>query len=129
MRLGVVLYEDIVGYLSKTVRGKIAFRFTDSYLSLPHRPVLSQYFEDDLYRTYTGRNRSLPPFFANLIPEPGALRDLIERSLEVEPGDDLALLEAVSRDLPGAVEIIPVDVEDLPAQAEIQVPITNRSLE
>ena len=120
--LGVVLYGDIVGYLSETARGKIVFRFTDSYLSLPHRPVLSQYFEDDLYRTYTGRNRSLPPFFANLIPEPGALRDLIERNLGVEPGDDLALLEAVGRDLPGAVEIIPIETKDLPEQAEIEVP-------
>ena len=119
--LGVGLYGKIVGYLTQTTKGQITFRFTDAYLSMPNRPVLSQYFEDDLYRTYHGRNHSLPPFFANLIPEPGALRDLIERNLGVEPGDDLALLEAVGRDLPGAVEIIRVDEKNLPVQSEVEI--------
>lgn len=119
--LGVGLYGKIIGYLTQTTKGQIAFRFTDAYLSTSNRPVLSQYFEDDLYRTYYGRNHSLPPFFANLIPEPGALRDLIERNLGVEPGDDLALLEAVGRDLPGAVEIIRVDEKNLPVQSEVEI--------
>ncbi|MGF1524245.1 MAG: type II toxin-antitoxin system HipA family toxin [Leptolyngbyaceae cyanobacterium] len=119
--LGVSLYGKIVGYLTQTAKGQIAFRFTDSYLSMSNRPVLSQYFEDDLYRTYYGRNRSLPPFFANLVPEAGALRDLIESNLGVDPGDDLALLEAVGRDLPGAVEIIRVDEENLLVQDEAAV--------
>lgn len=119
--LGVGLNGKIVGYLSQTTNGQIAFRFTDSYLTLPNRPVLSQSFEDDLSRTYYGRNRLLPSFFANLIPEHGALRDLIESNLEVSPGDDLALLEAVGRDLPGAVEIVRVDGDDLPVQNSLEV--------
>ena len=120
--LGVGLHGKIIGYLSQTTKGQIAFRFTKSYLSISDRPVLSQSFEDDLSRTYYGKNRLLPSFFANLILEHGALRDLIENNLGVSPGDDLALLEAVGRDLPGAVEIVRVDGNDLPVQEDLEVP-------
>ncbi|OUC16716.1 MAG: hypothetical protein B0A82_00375 [Alkalinema sp. CACIAM 70d] len=121
--LGVGLHGKIIGYLSQTTKGQIAFRFTESYLSMFDRPVLSQSFEDDLFRTYYGKDRLLPAFFANLIPEHGALRDLIENNLGVSPGDDLALLEAVGRDLPGAVEIVSVDGDDLPVQEDLEVPV------
>jgi len=121
--LGVGLHGKIIGYLSQTTRGQIAFRFTESYLSMTDRPVLSQSFEDDLTRTYYGKDRLLPAFFANLIPEHGALRDLIENNLGVNPGDDLALLEAVGRDLPGAVEIVRVDGDDLSVQEDLELPI------
>lgn len=119
--LGVGLHGNIIGYLNQTTRGQITFRFTESYLSMSDRPVLSQYFEDDLFRTYYGKDRLLPSFFANLIPEHGALRDLIENNLGVSPGDDLALLEAVGRDLPGAVEIVSVDEDNLPVQEDLEV--------
>jgi len=119
--LGVGLHGKIIGYLSQTTNGQIAFRFTESYLSLLERPVLSQSFEDDLFRTYYGKNRLLPSFFANLIPEHGALRDLIENNLGVSSGDDLTLLEAVGRDLPGAVAIIRVNGDDLPVQENLEI--------
>ncbi|MEM9218777.1 MAG: HipA N-terminal domain-containing protein [Cyanobacteria bacterium P01_F01_bin.150] len=48
--LGVGLHGKIVGYLSQTTKGQIAFRFTEAYLSMSDRPVLSQSFEDDLFR-------------------------------------------------------------------------------
>ena len=121
--LGVGLHGKIIGYLSQTTKGQIAFRFTESYLSMSDRPLLSQSFEDDLSRTYYGKDRLLPAFFANLIPEYGALRDLIENNLGVNPGDDLALLEAVGRDLPGAVEIVRVDGDDLSVQEGLELPI------
>lgn len=103
--LEVRLNRITAGYLTQTKEGRVAFRFTDSYLSMSDRPVLSQSFEDDLSRTYYGKNYSLPAFFSNLIPEPGPLRTIIENNLGISPGDDLALLEAVGRDLPGAIEI------------------------
>jgi serine/threonine-protein kinase HipA len=121
--LGVGLHGKIIGYLSQTTRGQIAFRFTESYLSMSDRPVLSQSFEDNLSRTYYGKERSLPSFFANLIPEYGALRDLIENNLGVSPGDDLALLEAVGRDLPGAVGIVRVDGDNLPVQENLEASV------
>ena len=76
----------------------------ESYLEAPERPVLGQWFEDHLGQPHQGRGRRLPPFFANLVPE-GELRRLIERSVGVVPDDDLLLLAAIGRDLPGAVEV------------------------
>jgi serine/threonine-protein kinase HipA len=122
--LEVSLHGKIIGYLSQTTQGQIAFRFTESYLSMANRPVLSQSFEDDLSRTYSRKDRLLPSFFANLIPEYGALRDLIEKNLGVSPGDDLALLEAVGRDLPGAVEIVRVDGDNSSVQEDLEVSIS-----
>lgn len=101
----VLLNRIRVGHLSETTDGSVAFRFFDDYKQLPHRPVLSQSFEDDLDRTYRSKRDSLPAFFANLVPE-GQLRDVIEASLDIPRGDSLALLAAVSEDLPGALEIV-----------------------
>src|SRR4029079_5237089 len=84
--------------------GRVTFRFADEYRRRYRRPVLSQSFEDDLLRISRGKDRELPPFFANLVPE-GHLRDLIEQSIGLERGDDLGLLAAVGFDLPGAVDI------------------------
>lgn len=103
--LDVYLNGILVGRLSEN-DGRVSFRIAEDYRQLPDRPVLSQWFEDDLARVYRGKRGELPVFFANLIPE-GPLRELIEESLQIGHGDDLALLEAVGGDLPGAVEIRP----------------------
>lgn len=100
----VSLGSVIVGHLAEGDRGRPSFRFTEDYRHLVRRPVLSQSFEDDLAKVYRGKRNELPPFFANLVPE-GALRNLIESSLDLPRGDEMALLEAVGRDLPGAVEV------------------------
>lgn len=102
----VSLGEHAVGLLFEDESGRVTFRFHDRYRQLESRPVLSQSFEDDLEKMYRGKRGELPAFFANLIPE-GPLRELIESSLEIPAGDDLALLAAVGQDLPGAVEIVP----------------------
>lgn len=102
--LDVLLGEVLVGRLSEDSQGRVSFRITDEYRQLPNRPVLSQSFEDDLFKVYRGRRGELPAFFANLAPE-GPLRDLIEGSLQIPSGDELGLLEAVGGDLPGAVEL------------------------
>lgn len=106
----VSLGEHAVGLLSEDDAGRVTFRFHDDYRQLEPRPVLSQSFEDDLNKVYRGKRGELPAFFANLVPE-GPLRELIESSLEIPAGDELALLAAVGQDLPGAVEI----TEDLTA--------------
>lgn len=102
----VLLHGQPVGTLHEDDRGQWLFRFSDAYRRRPDRPVLGQKFEDDLGRAYRGKKGSLPPFFANLIPElDGELRPILERHLEIERGDDITLLEQLGRDLPGAVEV------------------------
>lgn len=105
--LDVFLGDLLVGRLAEAGDGRVSFRISEDYRHLPRRPVLSQSFEDNLSKVYGGRRRDeLPAFFANLVPE-GPLRELIEKSLQIPPGDQMALLEAVGGDLPGAVELHP----------------------
>src|SRR5690349_24406308 len=98
----VHLNNVLVGHLIEGDDSRISFRMEDEYRHMIYRPVLSQSFEDNLSKTYRGKPNQLPAFFANLTPE-GKLRDIIERSLRLTYPDELALLEAVGHDLPGAV--------------------------
>lgn len=113
----VSLNDVLVGHLYELDEGWTAFRIAESYRARLDRPVLSQSFEDDLSRTYRGSRGTIPSFFANLIPE-GPLRQLVEASAKLTPGDDLAFLHKVGHDLPGAVEIRPSTVEPDMAESE-----------
>ena len=128
--LSVHFYGKRIGYLTKNEDEKVSFRFVESYLSMPNRPILSQSFEDqDLSQTYHATTlSSLPTFFANLIPEHGALRPLLESNLGIPPEDDFSLLEALGRDLPGAVEVFRVD-EDLQTQEHLERPTKEQTSE
>jgi serine/threonine-protein kinase HipA len=93
----------MVGILAEQADGWVAFRISDTYLNLPHRPVLSQSFEDDLGRIYWGRKPGdLPAYFSNLLPE-GRFRRVVEKSLDTRSEGDLGLLAVLGSDLPGAV--------------------------
>ncbi len=108
-QLEIWLHNRLVGRLSEAPEGGTEFRFLDTYLDAVPRPILGQKFEDNLGKTYRSRKgQGLPDFFANLIPE-GRLREVIEESAGIDPGDDLALLAFVGRDLPGAVVVRPAD--------------------
>ncbi len=122
-RLEVLLHDQLVGTLSETPDGGTEFRFLGAYRDLVPRPVLGQKFEDDLDKVYRSRKRQrLPDFFANLIPE-GRLRDLIEKTADLETGDDLALLDFVGQDLPGAVVVCRADDQPaLPPSEEPESP-------
>lgn len=110
----MLLHGEPVGVLSELPGGGTEFRLLDSYREQVPRPVLGQKFEDDLEKVHRSRKREdLPDFFANLIPETGRLREVIEKAGNIEPGDDLELLAFVGRDLPGAVVVRPVGEEAL----------------
>lgn len=97
----------LAGQMGRTSAGQVIFKFLDAYRAMADRPVLGQRFEDDLRRQYRGEAGALPPFFANMVPEAGPLRDLLESSLGLTTPDDLVMLSAVGRDLPGALEVKP----------------------
>lgn len=112
-RLEVFLYDQPVGILAENPEGGVEFRFLEEYRDLVPRPVLGQKFEDDLTQVYRSRRGyGLPDFFANLIPE-GPLREVIVETADLAPDDDLALLDFVGRDLPGAVTVQPLADESL----------------
>ncbi|HGG56295.1 MAG TPA: type II toxin-antitoxin system HipA family toxin, partial [Nannocystis exedens] len=102
----VLLGGRLIGSLAEDDHERWQFRFSKAYRRLNDRPLLGQFFEDDLRGTYRGKKGALPPYFANLIPETsGELRPLLEAQLEIARGDDITLLERLGRDLPGAVEV------------------------
>ncbi len=102
----VLLHGRVIGSLVEDERSQWVFRFAEAYRRMTQRPTLGQKFEDDLTIAYRGKKGSLPPFFANLVPEPGGeLRPILAAHLGVADGDDITLLERLGRDLPGAVEV------------------------
>ncbi len=103
----VLLSGVLAGHLHRNQHHRIAFHFAPAYQRMPERPVLGQKFEDNLQKPYPGQTTRLPPFFANLVPEPGPLRTFQEGALGIPPDDDLAFLSAVGADLPGALEVLP----------------------
>jgi len=115
VRLGKVR----VGSLQQEANERVSFRFVDAYRQLPQRPVLGQWFEDDLQRVRIHRSQKLLPWFENLLPE-GDLRTLICRQHSLALDDDLGLLAAVGLDLPGAVIVGP-DSLPIVFEAEPQV--------
>jgi serine/threonine-protein kinase HipA len=83
------------------------FSFRQDYRELYPRPILGQFFEDDLERSYVSTQR-LPEFFSNLLPE-GALRELIAEKAGVDPAREAQLLALLGEDLPGALFVREAD--------------------
>jgi serine/threonine-protein kinase HipA len=105
--LAVFIHEQRVGTLVQT-DGRVALRVDPAWRARPDRFVLSASYEQDGNadpRPCLG----LPPFFANLLFE-GRLREWVERS-EGLGGSPLELLARLGRDLPGAVQLHPVDAD------------------
>jgi serine/threonine-protein kinase HipA len=112
MKLKVTISGVTAGFITTSDDGFSKFELSEDYLRLPSRPVLGQCFEDRPSDTFRGKGQRLPPFFENIVPE-GKLRKVIEHTLDLPQGDDFALLQAVSQDLPGAVEIQTVSEDDV----------------
>lgn len=108
MELTVLLNETPVGRLVLLKGGDATrFSFLDSYKNLAPRPVLGQYFEDDLDRTWRSTQR-LPEFFSNLLPE-GRLRAFISEQLNLHEDREFHLIRHLGDDLPGAVRVIQLE--------------------
>lgn len=121
----VWLGEDHVGYLSEV--GSI-YRFVpaDSYVGNENRPTLSLCFSipsdnkislailNDPRNMVNVGEGTLPPYFANLLPE-GALRSWLAKQRRVDEDYDFEILAAAGSDLPGAITIRPAPTDSLPA--------------
>ncbi len=110
-RLQVYLSALPVGAIDVSDDGHCRFTFHRSYRENPRRPVLGQHFEDNLDRSFS-THTSVPPFFANLLPERDSmLRRLIADKLAVHQERESFLLSYLGEDLTGAVRVLPDDGE------------------
>lgn len=120
--LAVRVNDVLVGHLTHYPDDKTIFVVDQGYLNHgSRRPVLSLSLarpgdEDATQRLLADeRHKSAfvkaPPFFSNLLPE-GGLRRRIAAELKVHEDREFDLLQALGRDLPGAVVLTPVDTPD-----------------
>src|SRR6185437_11522581 len=86
------------------------FAFDEAYIAAQDRPTLSLSFKDirgGLIADVRPTQTRLPPFFANLLPEPGPMRELLAARANVKPQREFFLIAVLGQDLPGALRIQP----------------------
>ncbi|MBK1664295.1 kinase [Rhodospirillum rubrum] len=112
-RLSVVLHGRTIGSLTRFAGDRTIFAFTQAYAEDADRLPLGLGFKDsfgDLITTFRPVQKRVMPFFSNLLPE-GSLRGYLARRAGVNPEREFALLQALGRDLPGAVRLEPAKSE------------------
>lgn len=108
--LDVRLYGQPIGTLTRLPGDQVLFAFNERYIADQSRPTLSLSFKDirgGLITDVRPTQTRLPAFFANILPEPGAMRDLLAARANVQPQREFFLIAVLGRDLPGALEIRP----------------------
>lgn len=118
-----------MGWLCEAGRAT-RFVATEQYLADPQRPTLSlsmtvpgaeqvtqdtlkNHFDPAVYR----ERGELPPFFAGLMPEGALRRRLAATRKNDRDMDDFGILAAAGEDLPGAVTVLPANLDNLTAAA------------
>jgi serine/threonine-protein kinase HipA len=122
--LDISLNDLPVGTLVRTPGDYNAFNLLPAYRRLNSPPIFSLSFrsvDGGLRRDPRPTSGTLPPFFANLLPEE-KLREAMERhhAASVRPGNDFDLLAALGTDLPGAVRALPSNGMPVPAGPEAE---------
>jgi serine/threonine-protein kinase HipA len=127
--LDVFLQGQQVGWLCEAGRAT-RFIASDEYVANARRPTLSismtvpgedvltrktltSYFDPAVYR----ERGELPPFFAGLLPEGALRRRLAATRKDSRDMDDFGVLAAAGEDLPGAVQVLPANLDKLTATA------------
>lgn len=110
-RLHVLLHNQPVGAITHLGQERSLFTFTESYIDAygdpATRKTLSLGFKNALGQLITNfqpTQKTLLPFFSNLLPE-DAMRQFLAERAGINPTDEFALLAALGGNLPGAVTI------------------------
>lgn len=105
------VYGTRVGELERDTHGAVHFTPDAAWLEGGQHPPLGLAFLTNP-RVRTARGGGIPAWFENLLPEDKSpLRRWLCKRLGIREGDSGALLAALGRDLPGAVELLG-DIED-----------------
>lgn len=112
--LAVYLGDRQVGIINRLQGDHHIFSFVQDYIDDPNPPILSLSFKTSsggmIAPTRPVKTR-LPSFFSNLLPE-GHLASYLARKIGVKKEREFFLLEALGLDLPGAVIIKPIEIND-----------------
>ena len=112
--LAVWLQGHLVGVINRLAGDRHIFSFEQDYIDDPQRPTLSLSFKGQAGGLVTSSrvtNLRLPPFFSNLLPE-GHLRTYLAQRAGVKPEREFFLLAALGADLPGALTIMPLEMNE-----------------
>jgi serine/threonine-protein kinase HipA len=100
-------------YLTDTQRATLSLSMTLPGAEQVTQETLQNHFDPAVYR----ERGELPPFFAGLLPE-GALRHRLAATRKSQRDmDDFGVLAAAGEDLPGAVTVVPANLDNLTAAA------------
>lgn len=117
--LQLSIHGVLIGYLAGFNNGRNVLSIADSFKNDPERPTFSLITHPSfpnaakLMAEPWSRNQRLHPVLSNLLPE-GSLRELISQGLKVHVDNEFHILSYLGEDLPGAVEAMPMEPEDIP---------------
>lgn len=124
LRTCTIFIRDVpIGTLAQTDDGRLTFAYEPAYGGVPlslSMPVANTVYGDKIIR----------PYLFGLLPDDPRLRSGIGREFGVSGENPFALLRFIGRDCPGAVRIIPTDVEEsLPHNESPYRPISEKEIE
>ncbi|MCF3638024.1 type II toxin-antitoxin system HipA family toxin (plasmid) [Komagataeibacter intermedius] len=126
--LTVKLHGKPIGTLTHLGDERSIFTFNDAYIGNADRETLGLSFKDqygELRNDFRPIKVKLMPFFSNLLPE-GRLRSYLAEKAGVNEMREFFLIQALGRDLPGAVTVEVAEDEarplfdDLDDQVEVK---------
>jgi serine/threonine-protein kinase HipA len=100
-------------YLADTQRATLSISMTLPGNERVTQETLKNHFDPAVYR----ERGELPPFFAGLLPEGPLRRRLAATRKSDRDMDDFGILAAAGEDLPGAVTVVPANLDNLTAAA------------
>jgi serine/threonine-protein kinase HipA len=112
--LAVRLHGRQIGIINRLAGDRHLFSFEQDYVDDPNRPTLSLSFKGQsggLVTAVRPVGRRVPPFFSNLLPE-GHLRTYLAEQAGVKPEREFFLLAVLGADLPGAITVTPLTVDE-----------------
>jgi len=100
-------------YLADNRRATLSLSLTIPGAEQITQAIMKNYFDPAVYH----ERGELPPFFAGLLPEGSLRRRLAATRKSNRDMDDFGILAAAGEDLPGAVTVVPADLDKLTAVA------------
>ncbi|WP_420006657.1 type II toxin-antitoxin system HipA family toxin [Arenibacterium sp. LLYu02] len=120
--LTVKLYGEPIGTLTHLGDERSIFAFNDAYVGNADRATLGLSFKDqygELRNDFKPIKMKLMPFFSNLLPE-GHLRSYLADKAGVNEKREFFLIQALGRDLPGAVTVEAADDDTWPVSDDLE---------